>query len=250
MNQPPEEKIPSQEPLEDRPGNLPDHEVPEHEGKARAAAFDVKKPSRMTGLFRPDTRTGQVGRALVRLLALAVVMFALGVLATYLRMVAPLKSQLAALQASYQESQSVLEKSRQELTVVNDQAKAAGDLSGKATSRLGFEQARTQLLAIRLELADARRAILEKEKTAAGKAIDNAEKQFKEIGPQTEAMDADQFKSIQAVFTLIHTDMNRDQQIVVQDIDRLSTELELVEKNLVATDPAGWQCQCDSYQKP
>lgn len=248
MSQNPQENIPRQEPLDDPAANHVGLDSSLEHEKVRAATFEIKKPSwfarLMRGLLGTDTRSGRFLRLLIRIAALSVVFFALGVLAAYWRLYVPLRDQSGLLVQNYETIQVELLNTRQDLMTATNQASEAETRASLATSRLKVEQTHNHLLQALLKLAEARQALQENQKISARQAIENAEQHVMSIESQITALDAQQGQSIEALFALIYSDLQRESRIVLQDLDRLQKELEMVERDLLMTNQTHWQCQC------
>lgn len=249
MSRTPQENLPQQEPLDDPTENRGELDSSFDHEKARAATFEIKKPSwsaRLIGeVIRANTRPGRFIRLLIRIAALSTIFFALGVLAAYWRLYAPLRDQVDLLLQHYENTQAQYLNTRQDLLNATNQALEAETQASLATSRLKIEQTHNHLLQAFLKLGEARQALEENQKITARQAIENAEQHVMSIKSQIIALDAQQGESIQALFTLIYSDLQRESKIALQDLQRLQTELEIVERDLLMTNQTQWNCQCN-----
>jgi hypothetical protein len=243
-----------QVPLDDASVQAPGEDGPREGERPQAAALEFKKTSTfhriLQRIFGSETRVGRVVRPLLRALVLIVVVFALGVLAAYWRLVQPLQQQIGPMQQNYQQAQDELEKTRGSMESAWQQAETSDLLAQEAQSRLGVERTHGVLVRAMLAVADARQAALAGDLEAAGVKIGEAEQLASQIEPQMMALDARQVASIEAIVTLAKNDLDRDPALVVQDLDRLRAELAIMEKSLLKGEGAVWQCRCDSFRKP
>ena len=194
---------------------------------------EKKKRSWFARMFSTDTRFGRFTRALVRGLALVIGLFALGALAVELLRVQPLQRQYQALQASATQTASDLQAIQAQLEKANQGLASSRGQTVDMQSSLEVEQARVQVLRIMIQLGETRLAVLNKDIPGAKKSLGKAEEYLKSILPQIEKTDADQADTLRALFTLTKNDIDRDQKLFTQDVIRLESELELVEKSLI-----------------
>ncbi len=224
---PPSAKPPSGQPL---PGGPPP-------AAQRPRAPDLKTPSGARrikyAILSPETRTGRFLRALLRALALIVGMFALGLLAGYLLLYRPAVQELNGAHLQATQTAGDLQKARQDLANTREDLQTAQDNVGKLQAQVDVEVARGQVLRALDAITLTRIAIQSSDKTAASKALDMAQGYLQAVQPTLEKRDAQQVTTLQALFTLAKNDLNRDLKLAGQDLDRLQSELERAEANVL-----------------
>jgi hypothetical protein len=223
-------------PLESGTPSLLD--LPQQTPPGAAPAVDLPIPEEKKGswfarLFSANHRFGRFMRALGRGLVVVILLFGAGALVVELLVVQPLQKQYQALQTTATQSatdlqarQAQLEQARQGLT------NAQGQTVDMQT-QLETAQTRVTVLRASNQLTLARLAVANKDSAGAEKALAAADGFLKSILPQVEKIDADQAATLQALFTLAKNDIGRDQKLFNQDLDRLESELERLEKNLI-----------------
>jgi len=202
---------------------------------ARASELPLpekKKHSFFARMFSKEHKFGRFMRALARGIAIVVILLGLGALAVWYFLMRPLYQQYQALQASATQTALDLQTSQAELQKANQRTTTAHGEAINAQSTLENEQAMVQVLRIMLHLSDAQVSALNKDLPGAKEALSAAEETFNNIQPQIEKIDANQAKTLQALFTLATNDLERDEQLFIQDIIRLNNEMKLVEKSL------------------
>ena len=249
-------------PNEPAPPSDPAHDETEDTSSAErtpAASFQAKKPSffKRTGnhVFGPETRLRKAVRPAVRLMALAVIFFLLGMLLMYFRFYTPAQQQLvlanqqsATQSADLQQTQSDTQAANQKAQEADQRAQQAQTLASQAQEKLGTEMLRNQVLQAIIDISSAQLAVEQKNKTVAAQSVNQAEADLKDVLPQLKTMDSKQVSNIQAVFTLIKNDLPGDPKVAQQDLERMRTELELAEKNLQLAKPGAWNCTCQASQ--
>jgi hypothetical protein len=225
--------------VENSPQPDPEAPAPQAEMPAseRAKAPDLKKPSGprriLFSLFNPETRSGRFTRRLLRTLALIVGSFALGVLATYLLLYRPASQQLTDTRRQATQAGGDLQQANQTLTQARQDLQSAKSQAGQAQTKLEVELARSQVLRSMNALTQAQMAIQANNKAGAVKALDTARGYIQAVQPLLEKRDAQQASTLQALFTLAKNDIDRDLKLASQDLERLQSELERAEANIL-----------------
>ncbi len=221
-------------PQPDREAPAPQAEMPASE---RAKAPELKTPSGarriLFTLFSPETLSGRFTRRLLRTLALIVGSFALGVLATYLLLYRPASQQLSETRRQATQSAGDLQQANQALTQARQDLQSAKSQAGQAQDKLEVELARSQVLRAMNALTQAQMALQANNKAGAVKALDTAQGYIQAVQPLLEKRDAQQTSTLQALFTLAKNDIDRDLKLTSQDLDRLQSELQRAEANVL-----------------
>jgi chromosome segregation ATPase len=187
----------------------------------------------MYALFSPETRTGRFLRGLLRTLALIVGMFALGLLAGYLLLYRPTIQQLNGARVQATQTAGNLQKTRQDLATAQQDLQTAKSQVGDIQTKLDVEVARGQVLRAMNAVTLAQMAVMSNDKAAAVKNLDTAQGYMQAVQPVLEKRDAQQASTLQALFTLTKNDLDRDLKLAAQDMDRLQSELDRAENNIL-----------------
>jgi hypothetical protein len=238
-NEPSTGSEPKQEPLPPEESSSTD--------RTPAASLNVKKPGffrrtadRVTG---PNTRFGKALVPAVRIFALMALCFLLGMLLVALQWYRPTLAQLNAARVELQNQSTSLQQSQQKLQAAEVNAFNAQDTSEKTQTQLGTDQARFQLMQVKLDLADVRVALAQN-KTADGKtALAKAQADIKGFLAQYQKVDEKQVSNINAVFTLLQNDLETP-NMAQQDIDLMVSRLNSIDQQLQSTPPDFWTCSC------
>ncbi len=217
----------TQEPVQDSP-------APGEEPSIHAVDLPLpeEKRSRVGRLFSTETKFGRFLRVLVRALAVAVILLAAGALAVELLRVRPLNKKYQALQQQATQTaedllarQTELEQASQTLTSTRGQAQ-------EVQTSLEVEQARVAVLRISKSLLQTRLYVANKDTAAAEKSLAAAEGDLENLLAFTALIDPGEDETLKALFTLAKGDLKRDQKLFNQDLDRLLSELDMIEKAL------------------
>ncbi len=234
-SEPVDEQTPPVEPSEEIYQESPDASEPI--SGERPKAPDLKTPSRsqrvMYTLFSPETRTGRFMRRTLRVLAVVVGLFALGLLVAYLLLYRPTLQQLENANRQATQTASELQKARQDLDSARKNAQTNQTQLGDVQSRLEVEVARSQILRSMNSITQARMALQANNKAGAVKNLDTAKGYLQTILPLLTKLDSQQAETLDALFTLTKTDLDRDLKLAAQDLDRLQSELERAETNIL-----------------
>jgi hypothetical protein len=180
----------------------------------------------------PDTRAGRSVRATIRALGLIVGFYALGFFTAYILFFQPLQrrsassqGELAALRSQLTQQQSQLDQAAATLQGADAQRKQSDTSLAKTNARVAVLQALNQVSSARLSLA-------RQDATSASLAFGNADKLVKAALPDMVRLGAAQSTTLTAVLDLAKADLSRDAKLADQDLDRLASELLLVDQNL------------------
>jgi hypothetical protein len=209
----------------------PSFEIPPAETPAVEAApvETPKKPSWLSRLshwwFNPETRFGRFNRAALRVLTLAVVLFAAGAMLVYFWLYRP-------TQQAWQASQEKLASTSQELAGVEselanlkvDYEKTAGEVDSLRT--------RYQVMGMLSLVNHARAALLSKDADAAQNALAEAKKLLGEARPALEKLDKDNAAQIELRLSLSESEVSTDPETALKDLEILANGLTLTEKAL------------------
>lgn len=184
-------------------------------------------------LFSRETRFGRFMRSTVSVLAIVIILFIIWTAVAYYLLWRPLSTQLGTVQTQATQSAVELEKARGDLTKAQQDAKAAQVLAVKDRERLAMEQAHVLLLRAVSQVSAARLALANKSPSAAVKSLDEAQKTLEGVYPQLAKQDTKQVDTLKALFILTKNDLDRDPALANQDLDRLQSELDRAEKNVL-----------------
>lgn len=204
----------------------------------KVKASEIKKPSAIKraryNLFSRETRAGRFLRAFARTLALIVILLALGAGAVYVLLYQPAEQDLQAARQYATQAAATVDQSRSEMTQAQQSLRAVQTQAAQAQDQLAAGQAREQVLRAANAVLAARLALAQNNKTGAASAIKDAQTGLQTIQSQLDQLDSKEYATLQALFTLINTDLDRDAKLAAQDMDRLQSELTRVDKLLAA----------------
>jgi len=226
---------PAEEQAETTPPTASDA-VPVRAAELPAEPTPAKKGSAFGRFFRhvfsPDTRTGKIVRPILRGLAVTVGFFALGVLLTYIVLFQPIDQRYRETRANLEQAQAELKAKQKEL----DEA---------ALTFIGAESERNQAIELRdtlesrllvwqgmSKVADVRLALAKKDTAAAKLALKEVETHLETALPEWEKLGAAQATTFDQLLALVNDDINRNTTLADQDLERLVSELMLIEQNL------------------
>ncbi len=204
-------------------------------GRPKAPGLKTPSASRRVGyaLFSPETRTGRFIRGLLRTLALIVGLFAIGFLVAYVLLYRPAIQRLDNASRQATQTAAELQQSRQDLASARQNLQAAQTQVGAVQDRLDVELARSQILRAMSAITQAKAAIQANNKAGAVKNLDTAQGYLNAIQPVLAKRDSQQASTLQALFTLTKNDLDRDLKLASQDLDRLQSELDRAETNVL-----------------
>ena len=219
-----------------------DPSTPDPKTPAKAAAIPASPPApEKTGslpgraarhAFSPDTRTGRVLRPLIRTLGFIIGFFALGLLTCYILLYQPAERRARSTQTQLEAARQELDTKQEELrkaalALVGSEGdrKTASSALEKIQARLTLQQALTSVVETRLALA-------QKDNAAARLALTQAEKQISEQMPVLQKLAGANPDNIAKVIDLAKSDLDRDTNLASQDLQRLASELNLLDKAL------------------
>jgi hypothetical protein len=203
-------------------------------GAVKAAQIGTQPPpppkkTFLQRLFDPATRFGRGMRAFTRGLGLVVGLYALGLLTTYILLFQPLERRYRAAQAQLAQSSAALESLQADLKLAQtslsgaeDQRKAAADALAKTQPQVDVQRANVAVLKARLALA-------QKDNTAVRLALNEAETVFTALKP---AVSTASSQSLEQVLGLARSDLSRDARLADEDLQRLLSELELIQQSM------------------
>lgn len=212
-------------------------ETPENASGERPKAPGLKTPSGgqrvLYSVTSPETRTGRFFRGLLRWTALVIGLFALGLLTAYLLLYRPTARQLENANQQATQTAGELQKARQDLAGARQNMQSAQTQAGEVQDRLDVEIARSQILRAMNSLTLTRMAIQSNNKAGAVKNLDTAQGYLEAMLPVLSKRDPKQADTLKALFTLTKNDLDRDMKLAGQDLDRLQSELERAEANVL-----------------
>ena len=183
-------------------------------------------------IFSPTTRTGKIVRPVVRGLAAMVGFFALGLMAGYILLFQPIEqkyrqaqSQLDAAEVALEEKQGDLNEAALTLIGADAERKVAVEERDRLKGRLAVWQAMSQVANVRLALA-------RKDNASAKLSLSELETHLTAALPIWENLDAADATAFKRLMELVKGDLARDAALADQDLERLVSELMLVDQAL------------------
>lgn len=227
----PEEKRdaprPIDEPVHADP-SAPPAETVVVEGEPEAVPVVEEAP-----VTRQESRFGRFMRSALRTLLLLAVVFGLGALTVYYFLYRPMVGQLDAARAERDNTAQQLEAAEQNLQQAQSDLELANGRSESASERLEVELARVAVLRAMNELTNARMALEADDPEGAVAALEASEAHLLEVQPTLQERDPAQLETVTALYMLAKNDIARDPELAALDLDRLQTELDIAEKNVL-----------------
>jgi len=206
--------------------------TPETTGPAKAATLTPETVKPKKSLFGRETKAGRALRKTIRTLAFAVGFFGLGFFTAYMLLYRPLENQarannveLVQLRQDIEAKEAELDKAALTYHGVEEQNKQYSADLEKANARTGVLQVLNMITEARLNLA-------EDDASAARLGLDEAEKLLDSSLPQLEKLGGASADTFAQLFELARTDLTRNAGLAGQDLERLSSELMLVNETL------------------
>jgi hypothetical protein len=223
----------------------PNHSQNNPSEKTRAEAAQLQMPPTGKGapkgsllgrffrfVFGAESRFGRGVRLVLRTLAVIVGFFALGFLTAYLLFYVPVlkgsqsgQAELAQLRSDMASKQTQLDAASQSSQSAETERKRLDTSLTRAQSRIAVLQAANQIYLARYEMAT-------QDSAAAGLAVDTARNQMKAVLPDLVTLGVEKPETLNTLFDLVKSDIGRDPKLASQDLDRLTSELQLIDKNL------------------
>ncbi len=200
--------------------------------KAAQIAADVPpapKRAFLQRLFDPKTRLGRGIRAFTRGLGAVVGLFALGLLATYVLLYQPLERRYRASQSELAQTTTALETLQGDLKQSQNSLVGAEKERKTTSAQLTRLQSRVDVQRAKVKGIETRLALAQKDNAAARLALGEVEKILTALKP---GLDADSGQSLDQVLALVKSDISRDASLADQDLQRLLSELELIDQGL------------------
>ena len=220
---------PQQKPMPADPDSAPvENDVPE------AAARGEEPVKEVAVAEKP--RKGSWARPLLRILVAMIILFLLGALAVFFWLFRPADEQLQALRVQATQTAGQLQQRDRELRQAQDELESArGDVESSKNT-LEVELSRNNVLRAINDLTFARMALQAEDKEGVIEALTNSEERLVDVLPLVQERDPEQASTLTALYTLAKNDLERDLELAGQDLDRLQTELERVEDNVLTRD--------------
>ena len=200
--------------------------------KAAQIAAEAPPPPKkgfLQRLFDPTTRFGRGMRTFTRGLGLVVGLYALGLLTTYVLLFQPLERRHRAAQAELAQMSAAVETLRGDLKLSQSSLAGAEQQRRTAADELARAQARADGLNARALALETRLALARKDDAAARLALSDLEQALKTLKP---ALDTAGGESLDKVLALVKSDLSRDARLADEDLQRLLSELELIDQSL------------------
>ncbi len=201
-------------------------------GPVKAASLGPEAVKPRKPLFGRDTKAGRALRAVIRTIAFIVGFYALGFFTAYLLLYRPLQVQqranlveLEQLRKDVADKQAELDKAGLSMAGVQQQNTGLAAEAEKRGAQVTVLQALNQVMEARLKLAA-------KDTSAARLALEQAEKTLTPALPQLEKLGGASAATFTQLFDLARTDLGRNATLADQDLERLSSELQLISATL------------------
>jgi hypothetical protein len=200
--------------------------------KAAQIAAEAPPPPKkgfLQRLFDPTTRFGRGMRAFTRGLGLVVGLYALGLLTTYVLLYQPMERRHRAAQAELDQMSAAVETLRGDLKLSQSSLAGSEQQRQTAADELARAQARVDGLNARALALETRLALARKDDAAARLALGDLEQALKTLKP---ALNTTGGESLDKVLALVKSDLSRDARLADEDLQRLLSELELIDQAL------------------
>ena len=182
---------------------------------------------------RQESRFGRFMRAALRTLLLLAVVFGLGALTVYYFLYRPMVDQLNTARTERDQAVQQLDVAEQNLQQAQSDLELANGRAESADEQLEVEVARVAVLRAMNDLTNARMALAADDPDGAVTALEASEARLQEIAPTLQERDPAQLETLQALYSLAKNDIARDPELAALDLDRLQTELDIAEKNVL-----------------
>jgi hypothetical protein len=200
--------------------------------KAAKIAAEVPPPPKkgfLHRLFDPETRLGRGMRIFTRGLGAVVGLFALGLLTTYVLLFQPLERRYRATQTELSQTAAALETLHGDLKLAQTSLAGAEKERKTASAQLATAQARVDVQRAKVKVLETRLALAQKDFAAARLALGDVEKIFTALKPGLSSASG---QSLDQVLALAKSDISRDAHLFDQDLQRLLSELDLIDQGL------------------
>jgi hypothetical protein len=202
-------------------GSVPE-KIPVKAAQIEAVPPKQSKKPFAQRLFDRETKFGRGMRAFTRGLGLVTGLFALGVMVTYVLLVQPLERGRREAQTALAQANSALQTLRADLKLAQSSLSTAETRLEDALAAASGAQSRIDLQRARVKVLESRLALATDDPAAAKMALDEVEKLLADF-------DTPQLKR---VLDLARGDLARSADLADQDLQRLYSELELIEQNI------------------
>lgn len=182
---------------------------------------------------RKESRFGRFLRNALRMLLLLAIVFGLGALTVYYFLYRPMVAQLNTAVTERDRAVQQLETAEQNTQKAQSDLELANGRAESANERLEVEVARVAVLRAMNELTNARMALAADDPDGAVAALEASEAHLLEVLPTLQERDPAQTETLTALFMLAKNDISRDAELAALDLDRLQTELEVAEQNVL-----------------
>lgn len=182
---------------------------------------------------RQESRFGRFMRAALRTLLLLAIVFGLGALTVYYFLYRPMVDQLNAARVDRDNATQQLEAAEQNLQQAQSDLELANGRAESADEQLEIEIARVAVLRAMNELTNSRMALAADDPEGAVTALEASEAHLLQVLPTLQERDPAQTDTLTALYMLAKNDISRDAELAALDLDRLQTELEVAEQNVL-----------------
>ncbi|HCE17034.1 MAG TPA: hypothetical protein DEQ80_04165 [Anaerolinea thermolimosa] len=191
-----------------------------------------KKPSLWARLLDKETRRGRFMRALIRTLGTIVGLYALGFFTAYTLLYQPLQRQNRVAEAEVTRLRASLEEKQAELDKAALTFLGVEKLNEQLSGDLERAQAQVVVLQALVQVGEARLKLAGNDTSAARLALNQAEQTLQGSMAQLEKLGAAKKETFQQLFELVRDDLGRSSRLAEQDLERLTSELQLLRESL------------------
>ncbi len=183
-------------------------------------------------LFSPETRAGRFMRPFLRVLALVVGVFALGVLSAYLLIYMPANAQLKDAQSQLATVQQQLAGSQSSLATARASTGQLNTQVATLSAQTDAGKTRVHLLLLTTAVKKAQLALINKDGPTAQKSLDTAKQELAKIQPALQKLNPSVAEGLALRLDLASSELVRDPKTAQSDLDILNTNLTLLDEML------------------
>lgn len=191
-----------------------------------------QKPSLWARLLDKETRRGRAMRAFIRALGTIVGLFALGFFTAYTLLYQPLQRQNRAVETEVTQLRASLEEKQAELDKAALTFLGVEKLNEQLSGDLERAQAQVVVLRALVQVGEARLKLAGNDTSAARLALNQAEQTLQGSMAQLEKLGTAKKETFQQLFELVRNDLGRSSRLAEQDLERLTSELQLLNEGL------------------
>ncbi len=206
-------------------------------GPAKAATLSSEapkppKPSLWARMLNKETRSGRAMRAAIRTLGFIVGFYALGFFTAYTLFFQPLNRSSQMLNAELVQLRSDLEQTQSELDKAALTFLGVEKQNQQLEADMQIAAAKMDVLSALVQVREARLKLALNDAAAARLALNQAEESLQKSLPLLVKQGVASSDTFTQLFELARTDLGRNMRLAEQDLERLTSELQLVSEGL------------------